>query len=256
MIRPRRSSVFLLRPISAAFWRPAGAGIVLGFFLALKGKGTFELSRMNAGDEAELAGPLGNAWAGFPPARADGGQKPAALVGGGAGVAPLVALAEELSAGGAGSGREAARFRGEFDFYAGFRKSFADGEGGLLEKTGGARRLILAFEDSGGFGGPAPGRRGAARRPGGRLLAVYHGRIPDFFDPAGYSVVYACGPEPMLRALASRCARAKVPCYVSLERRMACGVGACLGCTVETRNGNKRCCADGPIFPAEEIYGS
>jgi NAD(P)H-flavin reductase len=58
----------------------------------------------------------------------------------------------------------------------------------------------------------------------------------------------------MLKALAARCRAAAVPCYVSVERRMACGVGACLGCTVETSGGNKRCCADGPIFPAEEIY--
>jgi len=62
----------------------------------------------------------------------------------------------------------------------------------------------------------------------------------------------------MLKVVAEKCAAAAVPCYVSLERRMACGVGACLGCTVSTAKGNRRCCADGPIFPAKELelYGN
>jgi NAD(P)H-flavin reductase len=56
----------------------------------------------------------------------------------------------------------------------------------------------------------------------------------------------------MLKAVVSKCKAAGVPCFVSMERRMACGVGACLGCTVRTVNGNRRCCADGPIFKADE----
>jgi NAD(P)H-flavin reductase len=79
------------------------------------------------------------------------------------------------------------------------------------------------------------------------------GRIPDFLDPAEYAAVCACGPSAMLKAVAARSAAANVPCFVSIERRMACGVGACLGCTVKTKNGNRRCCADGPVFPAGEI---
>jgi NAD(P)H-flavin reductase len=80
------------------------------------------------------------------------------------------------------------------------------------------------------------------------------GRIPEFLDPSGYAAVYACGPEPMLRAVAVSAKQAGVPCFVSLERHMACGVGACLGCTVRTARGNRRCCADGPIFNAEEVF--
>ncbi|MCL2609366.1 MAG: dihydroorotate dehydrogenase electron transfer subunit, partial [Treponema sp.] len=80
------------------------------------------------------------------------------------------------------------------------------------------------------------------------------GRITDHFEPEGYAVVCTCGPEAMMKVVADKCAGAGVPCLVSLERRMACGVGACLGCTVETASGNRRCCADGPIFPAEEMY--
>ena len=79
------------------------------------------------------------------------------------------------------------------------------------------------------------------------------GRIPDFLEAEKYSAVCACGPEPMLKAVAEKCKKAGTPCFISLERHMACGAGACLGCTVKTINGNRRCCADGPIFNAEEI---
>jgi NAD(P)H-flavin reductase len=79
------------------------------------------------------------------------------------------------------------------------------------------------------------------------------GRIPDFLEPENYAAVCACGPEPMLKAVAVKCKAAGVPCFVSMGRVMACGVGACLGCTVHTVNGNRRCCADGPIFNAEEL---
>jgi NAD(P)H-flavin reductase len=254
MVRPLRSSVFLSRPLSVACRKSAGT---VSFFVALKGRGTNELSQMKSGDEAELTGPLGNAWADFPVQAADEKKVPA-LVGGGIGVAPLLALARELSENTAGTGNEEAC---RFDFYAGFKKDFACEN--LLEEAFAARRLVLAFE--GGLGGETPRRRGwaaAQRRPGGRQgnfvagsPSIHCGRIPDFINPADHSAVYACGPEPMLRVLAARCGAAAVPCYVSLERRMACGVGACLGCTMETRGGNRRCCADGPIFSAGEIYG-
>jgi NAD(P)H-flavin reductase len=121
-----------------------------------------------------------------------------------------------------------------FDFYAGFRTRFKSPEersgflGPALLKAG----LLIATEDGG------EGRRG---------------RIPGFLDPAKYRAVYACGPEAMLKAVALRCQEAGVPCFLSLERRMACGVGACLGCAARTCSGNKRCCVDGPVFPAEEI---
>jgi NAD(P)H-flavin reductase len=302
MIRPERGSMFLSRPVSAARWKaPSPAGYsgrlesarrsesarhsesaqsepvgTISFLVVLKGKGTRELSQIRAGDRAELTGPLGNAWADFP-AGFSGGRKPAALVGGGIGIAPLLALAGELS--GSAAGADAGQAEPcRFDFYAGFRESF--GRESLLweslaEEVSAARKTVLAFEggpeggtpDSTGTQGSveASGRgvwAAAQRRPEGKRgnfvadsSSICRGRIPDFVNPADYSAVYACGPEPMLRTLAARCGAAAVPCYVSVEQRMACGVGACLGCTVETRGGNRRCCVDGPIFPAEEIYG-
>ena len=63
----------------------------------------------------------------------------------------------------------------------------------------------------------------------------------------------ACGPTPMLRAVKEIAKENGAECFLSLDRRMACGVGACLGCTVRTTKGYKRCCVEGPIFPAEEV---
>jgi NAD(P)H-flavin reductase len=234
----------------------------------LRGKGTNELSQIRAGEKAELTGPLGNAWADFP-ANHSGEKKVPALVGGGIGIAPLLALAGELSGNAAGAGAGQAE-PCRFDFYAGFRESFG-GESllweNLLDGAFAARKIVVAFE--GGLEGGTPGSTGTLERrdwvrPGesrgnfaadSPSISIHRGRIPDFVNPADHSAVYACGPEPMLRTLAARCGAAAVPCYVSMERRMACGAGACLGCTVETRGGNRRCCADGPIFPTEEIYG-
>lgn len=72
----------------------------------------------------------------------------------------------------------------------------------------------------------------------------------DFSRPATY---YACGPAPMLRAAAEAARSAGARLYVSLERHMACGVGACLGCTCKTTKGSKRVCKDGPVFDYQEV---
>jgi NAD(P)H-flavin reductase len=187
---------------------------------------------MRKGERAELSGPLGNAWTDFLSA----GRQLAALVGGGVGVAPLGALADELP-------------DGSFDFYAGFKTGFENAvEEAALIGQGFFRsnNMIIATED---------GTAAKDSEPGDITGKIFRkGRIPDFLEPQKYRAVCACGPEPMLKAVAAQCKAAKVPCFVSLERRMACGVGACLGCTVPTIHGNRRCCADGPIFPAEEVF--
>ena len=79
------------------------------------------------------------------------------------------------------------------------------------------------------------------------------GLVSDLFSPQGYSACFACGPLGMLKAIAKKCREVGVPLYVSLEERMACGLGACLGCTILTVRGPKRVCRDGPVFCAEEV---
>ena len=68
--------------------------------------------------------------------------------------------------------------------------------------------------------------------------------------PEAFDTFCACGPMPMLRAL---CARTKKPGFLSLEARMGCGFGACMGCTIETAHGPKRVCKEGPVFRKEEL---
>ena len=71
--------------------------------------------------------------------------------------------------------------------------------------------------------------------------------------PGLYDYVAVCGPEPLMKIVAGMAHGAGVPCEVSMEKRMACGIGACLSCVVDTTSGKKRSCVDGPIFDAEEV---
>jgi dihydroorotate dehydrogenase electron transfer subunit len=67
------------------------------------------------------------------------------------------------------------------------------------------------------------------------------------------TAIYACGPEPMLKVVSEFADERNIPCWISIERWMACGVGACLSCVVNTTDGYKRVCCDGPIFAAKDI---
>ena len=253
LIKPRRTGVFLGRPISVAGWKRKGtAAGILRFIVARRGQGSRELVDLRPGEDAELIGPLGNYWAladiftdlspgasldlfpdlsdeifpeefGNTSADEFDDPDPVALVGGGVGIASLLVFAGELGD----------RFRTPvpFDFYAGFRTG-SFGLEDLKSQANGLRSLTIATDD---------GSEGVK------------GLITEFFTPIGYSAVFACGPEPMLKVVGDACVASDVPCFISLEKHMACGVGACLGCTVRTIAGNRRCCSDGPIFNAEEV---
>ena len=135
------------------------------------------------------------------------------IVGGGIGVAPVAGFATTLS-------------EKSYDFYA----SFKSGSYGLEHI---APATLTVTTDDGSVG--------------------VHGMLPaaltaDTLRAKGYTVVYACGPTPMLAYLQKICKEAGIQSYLSMENRMACGVGACLGCTISTSEGNKRCCKDGPVF--------
>lgn len=69
-----------------------------------------------------------------------------------------------------------------------------------------------------------------------------------------FDMLYSCGPEAMMRRIYAHTKNLSYPVYVSLEKYMACGVGACLGCTQKTKSGQKRVCKEGPVFLAKEVF--
>lgn len=81
----------------------------------------------------------------------------------------------------------------------------------------------------------------------------HKGFITDIFNPNKYDIVVCCGPETMMNKIAVMCRAVSVPIYISTEKFMACGLGACLVCTCKTLEGNKRACTDGPVFLGEEL---
>lgn len=81
----------------------------------------------------------------------------------------------------------------------------------------------------------------------------YKGYITDLLKPETYDVVLCCGPEIMMNKVIKNCKDKNVKIYVSMEKHMACGVGACLGCTCKTKQGNKRACKEGPVFLGDDI---
>jgi len=181
------------------------------------GTGTLAMAELGCSDDIDIIGPLGNGWS--VPANVDH----ALLVTGGLGAAPLGGLAEKLAEQGvavtvAMGAPTQERLVGRDVFEAV------------------TRRVVIATDDG------SEGEKGFVTGPVERLLAK-----------GSYDVVYACGPEVMQRAVASMCAKVNVPCQVSLERLMACGIGACLSCVVSTKDGLKRACVDGPVFDAGEV---
>ena len=88
-----------------------------------------------------------------------------------------------------------------------------------------------------------------------RLVLDIGGFVTNTVDPEGYDCVISCGPEIMMRVLQKKCRAAGTRHLVSLESRMACGIGICLGCSCKTKSAQKKICTDGPVFEAEEVFG-
>lgn len=83
------------------------------------------------------------------------------------------------------------------------------------------------------------------------------GYVTNDIDPRDYDAIVTCGPTIMMRVLYDKCRslQAEAPLYVSMENRMACGIGACLVCSCKTAGGNKKVCKDGPVFLGSEVFG-
>lgn len=188
------------------------------------GTGTEILSGKKIGEQLNIIGPLGN---GFNLDLKD--KKIVVLAGGGMGVAPLLALGQAIKG----------RFEKVF-VLIGARHSGAV----LCEqdfKDLGAEVIVSTDDES-------YGRKGFVSDSLLDLLSVQLSTI-DF----PLSTIFACGPHPMLKAIAEIAAQNNIDCQVSMEAFMACGIGACKGCAIETKSEYKMVCKDGPIFNSKEL---
>lgn len=187
------------------------------FCYQIKGEGTQKLKTMGAGMRLNVLLPLGN---GF---YIEETEKKVALVGGGVGVFPLISVLREYAG------------KKEISAYIGYRNQGAVCGVEEFEKA----HKFVGVTDDGSFGE----KMNAVQAFEADLAK---GNRPD--------VVLACGPTPMLRALKALVERENLPCYVSLEERMGCGIGACLVCVCDLTSGKKaRVCKDGPVFNAKDV---
>lgn len=188
------------------------------------GEGTRLLSQSLTGHELDIIGPLGN---GFPLPEKDA---PCIIVAGGIGTAPIIYLAKKIAS--------EPKNENSVTIVLGFTtKSEVFGEGYL--KFPGVETIIATDDGSYGY-------KGFPTDILERLLQEHMGKT----DP----IIYSCGPKPMLIKVKEIAASKNVRAYLSLEEHMACGVGACLGCSVKSSGkGYKKVCKDGPVFEAGEV---
>ncbi len=149
-------------------------------------------------------------------------EKKAFLIGGGIGIPPMLELAKQLDA--------------EKQIVVGYRDELF-----LTEELSENGKVYVATED------------GSAGTKGNVLDAIRENGLTA-------DIIYACGPTPMLRALKTYAEENNIECYISMEERMACGIGACLACVCKSKEKdhhtnvhNKRICKDGPVFLATEV---
>ena len=191
---------------------------VLELLVKEVGRGTRLLAALAPGARVTVLGPLGTPFPAPAPGVID------VLVGGGSGIPPLTLHAIRVQAAGLPV----------HVIYGG--RSAADLV--LLERLRRAALTVIPCTEDGSLG------------ERGRVTDVLRHTLEDARDMR----VLACGPTGMLKAVAALCAAREVPCLVSLETEMACGIGLCRGCSVTHRDGGYRCtCVDGPVFDAAEV---
>lgn len=193
---------------------------VLRLVYRVAGAGTREFSKMQGGTGIDVLGPLGN---GYPVTAA----RPV-LLGGGIGIPPMLFLAETFRNNGVP--------KENVHVFLGYRDTPF-----LLEEFEKISTVHIS-SDSGKIG--------------------FHGNAVACAEESKVTgdALFSCGPLPMLRGVKAFGEKLQVPCYISMEERMACGIGACLGCVCRSVDidghsavRNKRVCKDGPVFDAEEV---
>ncbi|WP_373898189.1 dihydroorotate dehydrogenase electron transfer subunit [Haloimpatiens sp. FM7315] len=194
------------------------------FLYKVVGQGTKLLSKLQVGEEIQILGPLGNCF------DLSENKGKIAMVSGGIGVAPLLFLTKGLE-------------NVSVDFYAGFYQEVYAVDN--VEKN--VNNFYISTEKE------CIRNKIQKFTQENNVKVVDNSYVTDIFNPEKYEIVYCCGPKIMMEKVVKMCKEKNVPVYVSMENRMACGVGACLGCTCDTKNGFKRVCSDGPVFNGEDV---
>ncbi len=193
----------------------------VGLLVRVYGEGSRRITMLKPGEQALLLGPLGNRFQ-------LGDANKILCVAGGVGLAPFLMLPDWAS-------REAPTV--ELELIYGERSSGAVFDPRLIRSLSGLDAQIHT-ED------------GSVGRPG---------RVTEGIDLQSVDLVLACGPTPMLKAVRALTLAAGIPCQLAVEEHMACGVGTCIGCAIETvdpdtgAEGYSLVCTDGPVFPAERL---
>jgi dihydroorotate dehydrogenase electron transfer subunit len=218
---------FLSRPISIYSFSRGKNYCSMELLYRVVGKGTQILAGLIEGSQVEINGPLGN---GF---ETKSVRKNMVFIAGGIGIAPLSLLTESLC--------RRASSSVAMNIYLGFQDSAAVVGLDKLKKL--CRNITVCTDD---------GTLGAK----GFVTQIFQKDMKKF-APDDTSI-YACGPKPMLKSLAGILNKNKFDCQVSLEERMACGTGACMGCAVAVKDKKgelayKRVCSDGPVFNLTDI---
>lgn len=210
---------FLRRPISIHNVKKEEG--IIEFIFQVKGKGTELLAERKEGELIDIIGPLGQGTFNI-----DGYEK-IAIIGGGIGIFPLYELAKKAKKDGK-----------NVNMYLGFRnKDFVILEN---EYKNVSNNFTLSTDDG------SYGKNGFAIN-----------FLKDDISKNPVDCIYACGPLPMLKAVQALAKEKNIPCQLSLEERMGCGMGACIGCVVkyktETEDTFKRVCREGPVFDANTV---
>lgn len=218
-------SKLLPRPISLCEIDKEKGQLRVVYRVTGEGTGTEQFSCMKEGETLEILGPLGN---GFPLETARG--KRVFLIGGGIGVPPMLELAKQLKM------ESMKGVQTEIQLVMGYRD-----ETFLAKEFAEQGELYIATES------------GQTGTKGNVMNAIAQNALTA-------DIIYACGPTPMLRAIKRYAEEKNIACYVSMEEKMACGIGACLACVCQSTEvdshshvHNKRVCKDGPVFLASEV---
>lgn len=196
---------------------------ILEIIFQVKGKGTEILANRREGEEIDLLGPLG--YGTFSVKE----KTNVAIIGGGIGTFPLYELAKQLQ-----------QVNTKVNTYIGFRsKDFVVLEKEFKEVS---NRLVITTDD------------GSYAQSG---FAIE--KLKEDLKTQKIDAIYACGPLPMLKAVQALSIQENIPCQISLEEKMGCGIGACLGCAVKTAKSPKdapeywHVCKAGPVFNAQDV---